>query len=396
MATLAEIIEDCRLPLPGLPTIPELEIPGIDISIELLLDVINVAIDQVLECVNDCFNVNLSIEEIIKISIPDLDILDFSINKDAYILRWLQTPGLGAWISSLVDILVYPIKTQLEFICSIFSFFSCLLSKTPEQIALDLADSLSGNASEDNCFGNIFIWPWPFPWDWIPDFSINIPCLDELSIPEFKLELKETGIDVGCILGLNNFSDVLLTIINGITNTLPGLCSKEKIDGFFDVSDSVVIQVIGLGVYLLFGLLDKVTSFASCFFENLIGDSLNFDLDTDFVLRLILEFFELVIPGFEIGLDIEEAFDRLKLTVPWICVIECVIKKVMGVSIEPFIEILNQILTLATSPITAILSPLGALGISPADILEALGLPLIEDTLCIDLATLFGVQECSI
>lgn len=392
MATLVEIVEGCEIPGFG----PIINVPGISASLEPLLGILEYAIEFVLGCVNDCYSVDLSLFQVFKIVLPDITLEEFELNPGEILQRWLATPGLGTWVSLVIDALLLPIKSVLEFICSVFSFFACILSKTPEQIAIDLGQALTGNADEDNCFGNIFTFPWPFPWDFIPDINLNIPCLVDIDIPDIKLRLEETGIDVGCVLGFDGIKEILLAIINGVSESLPGLCGKEKIDGFLDVPESTIVNVLGFIVYLIIGLLDKATSFASCFFENLFNGNLSLDFALESVFKIMLEFFSFVIPGFELSLDISESFERLKEFLPWVCVLECLITKLFGNIIDPFISSLNAVLSVATFSITAILGPLDALGVSLADILEGLGLPLIEDTLCIDLAALFGVQECSI
>lgn len=427
---------NCKVPGFGDTALIDINLPGIGGIGEIVAALANIVqelLAPVIDCINECYydgDPVIDLLMLLKLAGIDLTGVPIDITIDEFLqdhldkfVEWLNKPGLGAMLMSFLSTYIGPINDFLDFICSLFASLSCILqAATPE----NLTKIAQGDISFlEDCI-DIQI-PWPFPCDWlyfIGDWSFNVPCIEDPFPEGVSLEMPKANIDIGCLLG-SLVPGLSGTDLNAIFNALVAgipvelceglvLCTPVggKIDGFGDISTEWITQILGMILQIPLTIIDNLLSFGTCFFKNIIEyledtltfDASLFDLDIDSVLKNIidvlnsLQITDIDLDLFDTALDAWIA--ELEPQLPWLCVLRCVVEKVFSDYIQPLLDFIAALMNLVADAVALALSVLGA----PAQILKAfleaiiqlqgtLGISLLLDDYCLDLASLLNIPN---
>ena len=342
------LLEPIGLDLPNLNFIQ----PILDVLSEFILSLIG----PLIKCINDCYYdgkdiINIKdFFELAGVYIDEAINLDEDIDAlEQYIVEWLNKPGFGVQIKSIIGGFLGPVSESINFLCQILKFLlECLMKPilliinppSPEntQEVTEFINTISNFTDSDGCF-NIEI-PWPFPLDWFcrwvysyikyvfprvcedenDSICIDPDALDDImdSIDGVDFELPSLGVNLSCLisalldLGIDeqfDLSYIIMLIIelnpcyenDGSFEYGPRTPDDQGAYDDFSIDVKFMAQIFGIIIKPIILLFDSLIKPYSCFLKNFIE---GFDIDLD------LNFFDFIEAFF--GISLEAIFNEIK------------------------------------------------------------------------------------
>jgi hypothetical protein len=407
-----------------------LELPDLNFTsgmLDILSDFILSLIGPLIQCINDCYYdgkdiINIKdFFELAGVYIDEAINLDEDIDAlEQYLIEWLNKPGFGVQVKSVIGGFLGPISESINFLCEIIAIiFNCIIkpvvtlvdlgaSPSPEQLAV-AANTIEGLL--EDCF-KIEI-PWPFPLDWFcrwvysyikyvfprvcedenDSICIDPDILDDImdSIDGIDFELPSLGVNLSCLisslLGLDideqfDLSYIIMLIIelnpcydNGEGSFENGPRTSDDQGDFDDFSIDVkfMAQIFGVIIKPIILIFDSFIKPYSCFFKTFIEgfdidiDGLDvfefidffFGLGLDDIFAQIRDVIKAVFPDLEWDVieaieDWEEALDVMIESIPWLCMLKCLIfdqffEGLISALLAPVVDIIKLIIGISNS-----------------------------------------------